>query len=657
MRTAVRFAAIALLMLALPVAPASAHAGLRLSDPLAGATLGDSPAAVTLTFSEPADPLLSDVRVSDPAGAVYQIGRPVAVSGDRLSIAVPLRRLDRGVYLVTWRGVSAVDGHATSGTYAFGVRADPGAVASSTAGAAAIATRELVARALFIAGLVLLLGAACAAVMRFGGDRDVALGAFGCALASVGLVLLVVAQQQSAGVTLALLSRTPIGRGLAARALALAVAAGAVLASRFAAPERRQRPMSVAGLAALGAVAAHVVTGHAAAGNGGAATLATMSQALHFAAAGVWFGGLLALLAGFGRGDPARTMPSIRRFSNTAAVCLVLVFATGLLRGVEELSSWREAISTDYGRVVLAKLTIAIVIAALGAANRWGSVRLAAVTTRPLARIARAELTLALAAIGAAALLGTLAPPAAARIPFITASGVDYGTTVRARLTTASDQPGPNRFTVNVVDYDSGAATPARRVSLLFTPLDDPGVAPTTLALAPAPGGSFEGSGPNLAFEGRWRVTATIERDRDSIQVPLDVTTATRPQFVSIARFPGEKPMFTVEVGRIGHVRFIPDAERNGRQGLLIACFDILHEPRPMTSLVVTALAPGRPVQQLAATRTATSVFRDDSRSEAGDQRAASRPGGPPTGRGCGRNYVYPFPVRDYNAHVPRTSS
>jgi copper transport protein len=564
---------------------------------------------VTLTFSEPANPSLSDIQVSGTTGVRYQIGRPAAVSGDRLSISVPLRRLDKGVYVVTWRGVSAVDGHATSGTYAFGVRADPGSVAPLVPGGAAIALREIVARVLFIAGLVVLLGAASASLLRFGGDRDVALAACGCAVGWAGLALLAVVQLHATGAPLAVLARTPVGRGLEARAAALVVAAAALLAAFFTAPARRQLPMTVAGLAAIGAIASHVLTGHAAASTGSTMWLATIGQLSHFAAAGIWFGGLLALLAALDPRDPARALPAIRRFSNAAAVCLGLVVASGLLRGIEEVSSWQEAVATDYGRALLAKVAITIVIAGLGAMNRWRTVGLAATTTRPLARIAGAELMLALAAIGAAALLGTLAPPAAARIPFMSASGADYGTTVRVQLTTASDQPGPNRFTVTVADYDTGAAIRARRVSLLFTPLDDPGVASTSLALAPVSGDRFEGSGPNISFDGRWRVTATIERDRDSIQVPLEIATTAQPQVVSSARSPGEKPMFTVEVPWLGHVRFVPDAETSGRHRMRIECFDVLREPRPMSSLVVTASGADKSVSQLAISKTSTNVF------------------------------------------------
>ena len=58
-------------------------------------------------------------------------------------------------------------------------------------------------------------------------------------------------------------------------------------------------------------------------------------------------------------------------------------------------------------------------------------------------------------------------------------------------------------------------------VRLRFDPLDDPMVKPTTLSLRLAGDGDYEGSGPNLRFDGRWKVTAIVALpDRvDSTQV------------------------------------------------------------------------------------------------------------------------------------------
>src|SRR6185295_16189789 len=124
-------------------------------------------------------------------------------------------------------------------------------------------------------------------------------------------------------------------------------------------------------------------------------------------------------------------------------------------------------------------------------------------------------------------------------------------------------------------DYDTGTPVRARRVTLQFTPIDDPGATTTSLPLA-AEGEEYIGSGPNIAFEGRWRVTALVERDQSSVEVPLDVETRSTPQVASIARAPGIEPMFTVEPTLRSRVRFTLGAERPGRQSLRVQCFDVI---------------------------------------------------------------------------------
>ena len=76
---------------------ASAHAGLVGSDPAADATLGASPTAIELSFSEQPEPSLAEIRVLDADGSEQQSGRPEPVDGNALSLAVPVPRLGRGV--------------------------------------------------------------------------------------------------------------------------------------------------------------------------------------------------------------------------------------------------------------------------------------------------------------------------------------------------------------------------------------------------------------------------------------------------------------------------------------------------------------------------------------------------------------------------------
>ena len=102
-----------------------AHAALVVSDPLERVALGDTPAAIRLTFSEPPDAALSEIRVLDAAGGEQQFGRARASPDDPLTLYVNVRPLDRGIYTVSWRTVSAIDGHASEGGCVFGVRVEP----------------------------------------------------------------------------------------------------------------------------------------------------------------------------------------------------------------------------------------------------------------------------------------------------------------------------------------------------------------------------------------------------------------------------------------------------------------------------------------------------------------------------------------------------
>jgi copper transport protein len=602
-----------------------AHAGLRLSDPLAGVTLGDTPKALRLSFTEKPEVSLSVIRVLDTGGVAYQIGRPEPVAGDTLSLALRVRALPRGVYTVSWRVVSAVDAHATAGAYTFGVRVAPAASATTSSTTNAKASRfEMLARWMLISGLVTLLGAASASVARFGGRSDLPLAVAGWLVASLGLVLLAEAQRRNAAAALANLLITSVGRALMGRALALAVAAATLLGARWVRPRFRRVAMAGAALAALAAVAVHVAAGHAAAGNWLPAAGVAVQWA-HFSAAGIWLGGLAALLLGV-RGAPSATKTAaVRRFSNLAAVGLLVVAATGVWRAADALSSWNDLISTGYGRSVSAKIVLLIGIAAFGAANRWRSVPAAATDLSLLRRSGSGELALTVAALAAAAALGTLPPPARlAVVPGISVAGADFGTTVRVRLTAPSDQPGPNRFTVQVLDYDSQVPVRARRVSLRFTPLDDPGVESTSLALSPDPGDAYVGSGANLAFDGRWRVTALIERAADSVEVPLEVEARLAPRSVSVERLPGRAPKYLFELAGGQLLEISPDSVRPGRRRVTVTCFNVISEERPVEEMIVTNAAGARSGRQQPVRRLGSGRFVADVRLQAGRNRIAA---------------------------------
>ena len=594
---------------------APAHAGLLSSDPTAGARLGASPQAVRLTFSEQPEDSLSEIRVLGPGGEPEQLGRARSPGGDPSTLEVPVRRLGKGVYTVNWKVFSAIDGHTSDGTFAFGVQAAPTGVAAGAGATASRSSRfELLARWVFLLGVVVLIGGAVAGVARFGGSSgsDLVLAAAGWATAAVGLVLLAAAQRIVAGSSFEELLDTSIGAALVWRAAALGVAGLALLAA-WRRPGARRGALAVATVAALAVVLAHVDAGHAAAGSW-SATVAIAAQVAHFAAAGVWFGGLAALLLGFRGASAAAKEAALGRFASVAIAALV--------DRLRDRGPARRGRARQLGRPARQRLR----------AGGAGQGRPAHPDHRDRGaqsapegggrrRRPRGPATPLEARAGArrgggrrrGAAGNACAPPARARPgpPGLSVAGEDFGTTTRVELATASDQPGPNLFTARVEDYDSGEAVAADAVSLRFAPLDDPGSPPSSLQLEQGPDDTYTGSGPNLAFDGRWAVDVLIERNGDAVEVPLELDLPVPEQFVSVLDIPGSPapPEYTMQTEN-GYIRISPDPERPGPSQIHVHTYTAFENSVSTDRLVVTAATPGEPVRQLPVRRLGEFAFR-----------------------------------------------
>ena len=155
-----------------------AHAALRLAYPLEGATLGDTPTVVQLSFWEKPEPSLSVIRVLDRDGASYQIGPASPVAGDPLSLTVPVRpstvvfTSSTGASFLPWMGMRPVGSTPLACSNHLRERQQRPRLPYP-----ASSRIEILARWLFIVGLVGLLGAAAAGVAQFGGTRELMVGA------------------------------------------------------------------------------------------------------------------------------------------------------------------------------------------------------------------------------------------------------------------------------------------------------------------------------------------------------------------------------------------------------------------------------------------------------------------------------------------------
>jgi copper transport protein len=525
--------------LLLTPAAVQAHALVVRSDPPAGASLGQVPSAVTITFSEAPESGQSDVQVLDGSGKVVSRGAARPVPDNRLQLRVTLAPLLNGVYTVRWKTVSADDGHASAGTFTFGV--GPSAYAASAGPAPALATPPtstspavVAGHWIFYVGLGLLVGGGWVSLfaLRAPSRRLLLLTLFGALVMLAGLAAYGVAQALADGTPLAEVPATSLGLGLVAQALPGLAAAGCVEVALWRGGRARSAALAAATLLAAVTILVHVLTTHAAASH--LAWLMVAVQWGHLASFAAWIGGLAALLVAVGSRPSLEKAAAVRRFSQVAAVSLVVVGVTGLVRALDEVAAWAALVATLFGQLVLVKVALLAVLASLGAVNRFRSVPAAERSLASLRRVGRVEVGVAAVVLVASSLLTSLVPPALVQAaakqpapPRLVAQG--RAAAVRATLEITPGYPGPNGFTLRVHDAGTGWAV-VGEATLRFQIPAWPEVPESTLALRRAADGSYGAVGSNISLIGGWSITAMVRRVTDTIEVPFQVTSRPSPQ-------------------------------------------------------------------------------------------------------------------------------
>jgi copper transport protein len=555
---------------ALPLS-VSAHALPQSAVPAEGAEVQTPPSVVEIAFGETPDPRLSTITVVNGTGASVDAGPTTVVPGHPLELEVPLNAIGNGVYTVTWKTVSEVDGHLATGAYAFGVGV-------SATGASAHAAKSVtspppsilavVGRWLFFLGLMGIVGVASTCLIALRSVPRFAPRAMAVMLAAaaIGVAGVVEAEREAAGVGWSSLFSTSLGATVIERLIALVVT-GIGVGMAFANSHTVGRVgVLLAGAGAAASMWVDVAASHAGAQAPVAVNL--LVQWAHIVAAAIWIGGLLVLLLAV-RGQPSDIKGrAVRRFSTTAGIAIAVVALTGIFRAVIEVGSFGQLFGTAFGILVLVKVVLFLMLAGLGAINRWVNVAGSSTVLRGLRRVASTEIVIgALVVVVAAALVNVAPPVASASTATVAAAnrlvvtGSDYATTVTTRLTVSPGTAGFNNFTLAVTDYDTGAPVHASAVELEFTQPLRPQLGQSTLTLHRQSNGSFTARGGNLSIAGIWEVVVIIENGDSSTEVHLQVTTIGAAPIVTATRFAGLPTLYSIQLrnGWLAQVYLDPD--------------------------------------------------------------------------------------------------
>ena len=456
--------------------PAAAHATLLETDPAEGAVLAEAPESVRLTFDEAVRTVPGGVQVFGPDGEQLEVD--AATFGSELDVVLPPEP-GEGTLVVVWRVVSD-DGHPVSGTLSFSVGApsDSVVLADAQAGVDEAPLTLSIARWLGYLGLLLVTGLVAFAVLFL---RDVD-GAD-------------VARQRVLGVARAAGSVAVVAwlAGLPLVASYQAGSLGAEVWATLPPVEYAATGFVVVGvLVALATVGRGVPALVAAAVSAGAPALSGHTRAatpellvvaldvLHLLVAACWIGGLVALAVALPdlvhRGTQGAQV--LTRFSTVAATGLALLAGSGLVMGWRVLGSWDALVGTTYGRLLLVKVAVALVVVGLAAWNRWrllpamrGAVRRRdrKAGARPVVRAVVAEAAVLVVVLALTGVLVDRSPEVEASVAPVARSWDARLGEAEVRATLDPATSGPTRVTLSMRGPDGeafeGFAAPQLAVS------------------------------------------------------------------------------------------------------------------------------------------------------------------------------------------------
>lgn len=539
-------AAVVVLYCAWTVSPVLAHAIFLHSNPAPNAVLASSPAQVEIYFSETLQPGLSSIAVYDSNGAVVDLGDVRVDPNDATRLTVSLRSLSDGVYTVSWKVVSATDGHFTTGSFPFAVgnvnSSDLAAVQPTST--ASLPFSALLAKWLLLAALAVLAGRGCFEALVWNpalkatGDEltpEVRQPAIWDTLYQLGWIAVLVSSVvgllseagQATGSELAWPWARETGLLLTESRLGVIwlVRLGLVLLGVWFVRSRPVAWKAWAGFAVSLALLFTVsLSSHAA--TEAHPVLPVLADWLHLLGMSFWFGGLAYLFTGLrelqrvsGVLRTRLTALSISRFSIMALFSVGVIGLTGLYAASLRVGTLDALETSLYGHVLFIKQGFVVALLLLAAINllfispRLKRDRIGNAGNVPLVmnfeKIVRAEIILACFLLLTVSLL-TYLPPAKVNPPSSDLTAAVDNDDLRMEITISPGRVGQNTFTLHVLSNGQPLQS-AKEILLRFTP-GQSNIPPSEVQLIGQGNGDFVTKGSYVSLPGNWQIQAVVRR-------------------------------------------------------------------------------------------------------------------------------------------------
>ncbi|MUH52489.1 MAG: hypothetical protein F2789_14920 [Actinobacteria bacterium] len=501
------------------VGRADAHAGLEASTPAASSVLDSSPPLIALNFDEDIEVPLASITLYDQNGTLLPLGSPRAgTDGSIVEASVPT--VGDGTYAVVWR-VTSADGHVVNGAFSFqigtgggvdsaqlinsvlnGARAEPGV--GRGLGFARFAS--FLGAALLIGGLFMVMTADVDAEHARPTRRLLWCGWVLLGVAAFANFALLGANSQAGSISDMFntsvwgdVAGTRTG-GLLLMRLGLVVAFIPVLLF----VNRSQRTWWPLSVPLLGLLTVFTFSG---AGHPSVTTPPALwmgVDAVHFGAIAVWIGAL-AMMAFGGRAwlRDEHLVRSVKAFSRMATIGIPLIVISGVVQTWKLAGGFGNLTDTTWGRILLAKSAVAVLLVTLGGASRW---LLKHEGPGGLRRMVITETLCGLAVLGLAAGLVAQPPTLAERSKVFTASLTEAGVIVDVSITPG--RVGSNEVHL-VITPPGGNLTPVVGTTARMS-LPARGIPSVPVTLQASGSNHYTGS-ITLPFAGEWTLEIVVE--------------------------------------------------------------------------------------------------------------------------------------------------
>lgn len=494
---------------------ASAHAILDSSSPASSSVLSESPKEIRLDFNEKVEATLGEIRLFNSQQKEVKIGSLARSSSDATVVTASLPTLDNGVYVVVWRVVSA-DGHPATGAFPF-------EIGESTSGTADVLLSKVLAgidsssslnkpmafvRLLGFLAVIVLIGFMS---LTWGSglldlpsaSRIMKTATIGLAGSSIGILLLQgpVLEGSSWGSIfdmslIADVVQQRLGIALLIRLVCVVAWGLAIILLPLRSRAWWQNMVVITSLVTVGTFSS---SGHASAAS--LPLLFIAIDVVHLTAISMWVGALVCMALLAKKNDVSVLAV---RFSRMATWTMPITVVTGVVQGVHLLGGISGITDSSYGKYLIAKTALVVLIVTFGAAGRR---RLSQGSASSIGGLIKWESALVVLVLAVTSFLVASSPnTASSQSASFSATLVQGG--IVADLLVTPTRVGPSEVHV-ILTPPGGSLSPVVSATVRFSlpSRDIPPIPATLIAIAP----NHWSGVVQFPFAGAWQMEARVE--------------------------------------------------------------------------------------------------------------------------------------------------